>query len=371
MTVDVMFVTPMSAIARMFAISASRPCRIPAFTTRRRSSVQMSSASISAMASQSRAAKYVQKRSSTRLAAFSSRGAGRLSSSNLASAASRSASSNNSQRLTRSPSTVRSSIDPPLGVEALLRGPMRRLGDDRSEVAQPMHSLDVDTEVRREVPRGTDVCGHVTGRERDPAPVVDVHPVRRRRGKLVPVERGVAARDDRPRVRVGGRFAGEVAGVELGEGGVDVVEVEQRRAPTIRSSASISTTSSTSVWNASGRVAIREVGHELRTRRSPRVAMTVDVTVVIPISAIARTFAISASRPCRTPAFTTRRRSSMRKVVGQHLRHARPSRGPRSTSKSARTTWLAAFSSRGAGRLSSRTSRARRRGLPRRIFRSG
>ena len=32
---------------------------------------------------------------------------------------------------------------PPLGVEALLRGPMRRMGDDRSEVAQPMHSLDV------------------------------------------------------------------------------------------------------------------------------------------------------------------------------------------------------------------------------------
>ncbi len=33
---------------------------------------------------------------------------------------------------------------PPLGVEALLRGPMRRMGDDRSEIAQPMHSLDVD-----------------------------------------------------------------------------------------------------------------------------------------------------------------------------------------------------------------------------------
>ena len=42
---------------------------------------------------------------------------------------------------------------PPLGVEALLRGPMHRLGDDRSEVAQPMHGLDVDADVRREVPR--------------------------------------------------------------------------------------------------------------------------------------------------------------------------------------------------------------------------
>ena len=43
----------------------------------------------------------------------------------------------------------------------------------------------------------------------------------------MPVERGVGLRDDRPGVRVGGRFAGEVSGVELLEGGVDVVEVEQ------------------------------------------------------------------------------------------------------------------------------------------------
>ena len=43
----------------------------------------------------------------------------------------------------------------------------------------------------------------------------------------MPVERGVGPRDDRPRVRVGGRFAGEVPGVEFGEGGVDVVEVER------------------------------------------------------------------------------------------------------------------------------------------------
>ena len=43
------------------------------------------------------------------------------------------------------------------------------------------------------------------------------------RGQLVPVERGVGSRDDRPRVRVGGRFAGEVSGIELGDGGVEVV----------------------------------------------------------------------------------------------------------------------------------------------------
>ena len=36
-------------------------------------------------------------------------------------------------------------------------------------------------------------------------------------------------------MRVGGRFAGEVAGVELREGGVDVVEVEhdERRDPLV------------------------------------------------------------------------------------------------------------------------------------------
>ena len=51
----------------------------------------------------------------------------------------------------------------------------------------------------------------------------------------MPVERGVATGDDRPRVRVRGRFAGEVPGVELLEGGVDVVEVEHdvRRDPVV------------------------------------------------------------------------------------------------------------------------------------------
>ena len=36
----------------------------------------------------------------------------------------------------------------PLGVEALLRGPMRHVGDDRSEVVQAMYRLDVVAEVR-------------------------------------------------------------------------------------------------------------------------------------------------------------------------------------------------------------------------------
>ncbi len=90
-----------------------------------------------------------------------------------------------------------------------------------------MHSLDVDAEVRSEIPDGADGFGadrsdaNVVAR-----PVVDGDPVRRRRGEFVSVERGVGLRDDRPRVRVGCRFAGEVPGVEFLEGGVDVVEVE-------------------------------------------------------------------------------------------------------------------------------------------------
>ena len=78
MTVDVTSLTPMSAIARKSAIVGISTVSDPAFTTRRRSSVEMSSASISAIASQSRAAKYACKRSSAWLAAFSSRGVWRL-----------------------------------------------------------------------------------------------------------------------------------------------------------------------------------------------------------------------------------------------------------------------------------------------------
>ena len=40
------------------------------------------------------------------------------------------------------------------------------MGDDRSEVAQPMHGLDIDLGVWRDVPRGADVRGQVAGLER-------------------------------------------------------------------------------------------------------------------------------------------------------------------------------------------------------------
>ena len=106
--------------------------------------MQWSSARISAIASQSRAAKYACRRSYTRLAAFSSRGAGRLSSFE---SRERGVEVGLVEKFAAVDQVAfdREEVDhPPLGVEALLRGPMRRVGDDRSELAQPMHSLDVD-----------------------------------------------------------------------------------------------------------------------------------------------------------------------------------------------------------------------------------
>ena len=94
----------------MLAISASRPRRMPWFTTRRRSSVERSAANTSAIASQLRAAKHAPKRSSAWLAAFSSRGFGGLNFLEPPSATSKSSSSKISNRLIWSPSTVRTLI---------------------------------------------------------------------------------------------------------------------------------------------------------------------------------------------------------------------------------------------------------------------
>ena len=88
-----------------------------------------------------------------------------------------------------------------------------------------MHRLDVDVEVWGEVPHGTEGGGHGAGRERGGSSVVDCDPVRR--GKFVPVERGISTGDDRPCVCVGGAFAGKVPGVEFLKRCLDVLEVEQ------------------------------------------------------------------------------------------------------------------------------------------------
>ena len=122
---------------------------------------------------------------------------------------------------------------------------MCRMGDDRSEVAQPMHSLDrkllmsvvevhkrarkyaISSPGAKAVPLGGGRCS--------PSPAVVGGSSRR-------LSAAVATRDDRPCARVGGRFAGEVAGVELGDGGVEIVEVEHDRAAICRRT-SISRTS--------------------------------------------------------------------------------------------------------------------------------
>src|ERR1700731_5459102 len=70
---------------------------------------------------------------------------------------------------------------PPLGVESLLRAPMALVGNDSSGTVEPMHRLNVDAEVWREVPNGADGRGHVAGLERCSSPVVDGDPVLRRR----------------------------------------------------------------------------------------------------------------------------------------------------------------------------------------------
>ncbi len=107
---------------------------------------------------------------------------------------------------------------------------------------------------------------------------------------------------------MGGRFAGEVAGVELREGGVEVVEVEHdaRHDPSV----GVDLDDAEQLGVETPRAAGRTSSTDTRASRSPRVAMASDVRLATPTSAVACMLAISASRPCRIPAFTTRRRSS-------------------------------------------------------------
>ena len=111
----------------------------------------------------------------------------------------------------------------------------------------------------------------------------------------------------------------------------------------IRSSASISTMPSTSAWNASGRWSRPEKRIRMRARRSPRVAMTVDVTFVIPTSAIARMsddMRISTVLDSRADHPTA---IVAAKVVGQHLGHRVPVAGRESAPQSVRPLGLPRF----------------------------
>ena len=72
------------------------------------------------------------------------------------------------------------------------------MSDDRSEITQPVHGLDVGLGVVAEIPSSTEVFDPLTGREPRRSAVVDANEVRRGRGKFAPVERGVARGDHRP-----------------------------------------------------------------------------------------------------------------------------------------------------------------------------
>ena len=181
--------------------------------------------------------------------------------------------------------------------------------------------------------------------------MVDVDPVRCRRGEFVPVERGVGPRDDRPRVRVGGGFAGEVPGVEFLEGGVDVVGVEHdaRRDPVV--GVDLDDAEHFGVERLGPLVAAREAdttedealpagrNDGRRHVRDPEVGDRSHV----------RDLGISTVSDSRVHDPTTIVDGN---VVGQHLGHGVPVAG-REVRQKRSATWLAAFSSRGAGRLSS------------------
>src|SRR3954453_2713490 len=98
---------------------------------------------------------------------------------------------------------------------------MRLMGDDRSDLAEPMHRPYVDLGVRRIFPCRLEVGDYVSGGETCSATVVDIHPVGRRRGELAPVEPGVSHSDDGPRLRVVGGFACGIARFELGDSRVE------------------------------------------------------------------------------------------------------------------------------------------------------
>ena len=105
----------------------------------------------------------------------------------------------------------------PLGIKALLRAPVRRLGDDRAEFVEAVDGLDVSLQVGRHVPGRMDVREQVARHERDPVSVVDVLKVWSHLGRLVSVECGIALCDGRPHLWIGSRFTGQVSRVEFSE----------------------------------------------------------------------------------------------------------------------------------------------------------
>ena len=98
-----------------------------------------------------------------------------------------------------------------------------------------MHGLDVDGAVGASFQRRADV-GDMRHRARKLLPDGGrCSPNLASSQEFAPVETRHSSCDDGPRVRVGGRFASDIAGIELRDGGVEVVEVErdERRDPVV------------------------------------------------------------------------------------------------------------------------------------------
>ena len=115
----------------------------------------------------------------------------------------------------------------PLGLEALFGGWLERLRPHGPTVVQCVHRDDVIGDLRGHVPRGVDVVHQLARLEADHGAVVDAGPIRCRRRGLLAIERGVGRDDRRPGSCVRCGFACDVAGFELGVGGIDVVGVEE------------------------------------------------------------------------------------------------------------------------------------------------
>lgn len=100
------------------------------------------------------------------------------------------------------------------------------MSNNCSKIVEPAHILDVDAGFGSEIPCGAEECGRVTVLECGERSTIDGDPVRRRRGKLVPVEAGVYPCDGCLGAAIVGSFTGNVSRVEFREGSVDVVGVK-------------------------------------------------------------------------------------------------------------------------------------------------
>ena len=145
------------------------------------------------------------------------------------------------------------------------------MGDDRSELAQPMHRLDVvlvsgESPIR---PRYAIMSPGANAAPRRWSMLTQSGVVA---GSSRRLKRGISRCDDRPCARVCGRFAGEVSGIEFLDGCLDVLDVEHdsRRDAAVE----VGLDDDEHISNETPCCSLKETRVRVRIRRSPRVAMT-------------------------------------------------------------------------------------------------